>query len=55
MEKDKAAVSLGRRGGKAKVPKGTAMLTPEERVARGKKGAEARWGTVKKAAKKAKK
>lgn len=43
-EKDEAAVSLGRRGGKAKVPKGTAMLTPEERIARGKKGAEARWG-----------
>jgi hypothetical protein len=45
--KDPAAVSLGRRGGKvggrAKVPKGTSMLSKKERVARAKAAAKARW------------
>jgi hypothetical protein len=48
VQKDPAAVSMGRRGGKAKVPKGTAMLTPEERIERGRLGAAARWGKPKK-------
>lgn len=30
--KNAAAVSLGRRGGRAKVPKGLAMLSPERRA-----------------------
>ena len=47
MAKDPAAVALGRKGGKKKVPKGIAMLTPEERTARAKEGAEARWGSKK--------
>lgn len=42
--KDPAAVSLGRRGGKAKVPKGTSMLSKKERVRRAKEAAKARWG-----------
>ena len=46
-KKNPAAVALGRKGGKKKVPKGFAMLTPEERKkiqsARGK----ARWGKKK--------
>lgn len=41
--KNPAAVALGRKGGQAKVPKGAAMLSPEERVERGKKAAAARW------------
>ena len=36
--------SIGRKGGEAKVPKGTAVLTPEERQERAKRAAEARWG-----------
>jgi hypothetical protein len=43
-KKNPAAVALGRKGGRAKVKKGTAMLTKAERVAQGKAGAEARWG-----------
>jgi len=35
---------IGRKGGEAKVPKGTAVLSDEERKERGRKGAEARWG-----------
>lgn len=37
--KDKAAVSLGRRGGKARA----ARLTPEQRRAAARKAAKARW------------
>ena len=37
--KDKAAVSLGRRGGKARAEK----MNPKERVAVAKKAAKARW------------
>jgi hypothetical protein len=43
-KKNPAAVALGRKGGRAKVKKGTAMLTKAERVAQGKAGAAARWG-----------
>ncbi|GAC1496237.1 MAG: hypothetical protein NVS1B6_01210 [Steroidobacteraceae bacterium] len=43
---------LGRRGGLAKVPKGTAALTPEERSERGRMAAKARWAKRKKGAKK---
>jgi hypothetical protein len=46
---------IGRKGGQAKVPKGLATLTPEERRQRAKEGAKARWAKTKKpAAKKAK-
>jgi hypothetical protein len=41
MSKDPAAVELGRKGGLAKVPKGTAALSPKERKARAM--VEARW------------
>jgi hypothetical protein len=41
--KNPAAVALGRKGGKARVPKGVAVLTPEQRSARGKVAALARW------------
>ena len=41
--KNPAAVELGRRGGQKKVPKGLAMLTPEERSARARECAAARW------------
>jgi hypothetical protein len=42
--KNRAAVSLGRRGGKVGGAARAAALTPEERSAIAKKGAEARWG-----------
>jgi hypothetical protein len=42
--KNPAAVALGRRGGRKRVPKGFAMLTDEQRKALGKKAAAARWG-----------
>lgn len=42
--KNAAAVALGRRGGKRKVPKGFSQMAPEKRSAAGKKGAAARWG-----------
>jgi hypothetical protein len=41
--KNPAAVSLGRQGGKAKVPKGFAKMDPERRAAIAKKAAESRW------------
>jgi len=46
MEKRKnaAAVALGRRGGKKRVPKGFSMLTPAQRKAMAKAAAAARWG-----------
>jgi hypothetical protein len=50
-KKNAAAVELGRRGGKVKVPKGTATLSPEERTERAKAAAAARWGTKKSAKK----
>lgn len=42
--KDPAAVSLGRRGGKARVPKGLAKLSKRDRKKIAKQGAAARWG-----------
>lgn len=42
--KDPIAVELGRRGGSHKVPKGTAMLNPEERRERALNANKARWG-----------
>ena len=49
--KNPHAVALGRlgglKGGLARVPKGTAMLSPEERVRRAKEAVAARWGKKK--------
>lgn len=42
-EKDPAAVSLGRRGGKKGGPARAANLTPEERSEAARKAALARW------------
>lgn len=42
--KNRAAVSLGRRGGKVGGPARAAALTAEQRREIAKKGAEARWG-----------
>ena len=53
--KNPAAVALGRLGGQKKVPKGYSALDKEDRVANAKKAALARWGSKKKATKKAKK
>jgi len=39
---------IGRRGGQAKVPKGTAALSDEERREQGRRAAEARWGKPRK-------
>jgi ribosomal protein L19E len=36
--------TMGRKGGKAKVPKGVAKLKPAERSRRAKAAAKARWG-----------
>jgi general stress protein YciG len=38
---------IGRKGGQAKVPKGAAALTPEERRERGRQAAQKRWGKKK--------
>lgn len=46
----RAAAAMGRKGGKAKVPKGFSSMDPEARADAGRKGAQKRWG--KKAAKK---
>lgn len=43
--KNRAAVSLGRRGGKVGGPARAASLTPEQRTEIAKKGAIARWGS----------
>lgn len=45
--KNPAAVALGRRGGKKKVPKGFSQMEPERRKAIAKKAAAARWGKKK--------
>lgn len=44
MVKSRAAVTLGRRGGKARA----ATQTADERKALAKLGAQARWGTLEK-------
>jgi len=41
--KNPAAVALGRRGGKKKVPKGLAKMSPEERKRIQSAGGKARW------------
>jgi hypothetical protein len=41
--KNKAAVELGRKGGKKKVPKGLAMMSPEKRKRIQSAGGKARW------------
>jgi hypothetical protein len=43
-KKNPAAVALGRLGGQAKVRKGIAMLSEEERKQLARKGAAKRWG-----------
>ena len=42
-KKNAAAVALGRRGGKRKVPKGFSMLSQEERKEIARRAAAARW------------
>jgi hypothetical protein len=39
---------IGRRGGQVKVPKGTALLTEEQRKERGRAAAKARWSKKRK-------
>jgi hypothetical protein len=41
---------IGRKGGRARVPKGFAMLTAEQRKESASKAAKARWARVKKKA-----
>ncbi len=43
-KKDRAAVALGRKGGKRGGPARAKVLTPEERSEIAKKAAAARWG-----------
>ena len=45
--KNPAAVSLGRKGGQARVPKGFSALTAEQRSEMAKKANESRWGKPK--------
>ena len=45
-----ALAAIGRKGGQAKVPKGFATLTPEERKARAQESARLRWAKAKGAA-----
>ena len=42
-KKNAAAVALGRRGGKKKVPKGFSMLNRDERQEIARRAAAARW------------
>lgn len=42
-KKNAAAVALGRRGGKKKVPKGFSKMDPERRKEIAEKAAAARW------------
>jgi hypothetical protein len=46
--KNPMAVALGRKGGKKKVPKGLAVLTPEERKKIQSAGGKARWAKKRK-------
>ena len=50
--KNPAAVELGRLGGSRKVPKGLAMLDPEQRRAIATKAARTRWAKTKQKKKK---
>ncbi len=47
-KKNAAAVALGRKGGKAKVPKGFSQMDPPRRAEIAKKAAAARWKDKKK-------
>ena len=47
MEKDPAAVALGRKGGAKKVPKGFATMDAAKALAIRQAGAAARWGKKK--------
>jgi len=42
-KKNRAAVELGRLGGRKRVPKGFSMLSPEQRKANARKAVLARW------------
>jgi hypothetical protein len=44
LDKDPNAVALGRKGGRARVPKGFSMLSPKQRREIARKGALARQG-----------
>ncbi len=46
-EKRQIFVETGRRGGLAKVPKGFAMLSPEERKKKASEAAKLRWAQKK--------
>jgi len=46
-EKNPAAVALGRLGGKRKVQKGFAKMSPERRSQIGREAARKRWGQAK--------
>lgn len=46
-KKNRAAVALGKLGGKRKVAKGFAKLSPEDRSVNAKKAAAKRWGKKK--------
>ena len=46
--KDPAAVSLGRRGGQKRVPKGFSMMDPERRREIARAAAKKRWANRKK-------
>ncbi len=53
MPKNSAAVALGRLGGSVRgVKKGYAVLSPEERAARAREGALARWAKARQKKKK---
>jgi hypothetical protein len=47
-KKDPAAVALGRRGGKKKVPKGFSMMDAERRSEISRKAIKRRWDQAKK-------
>jgi hypothetical protein len=55
MEKEETASEflrrIGKKGGRASVPKGVAVLSKKERSRRGKEAAAARWGKKKGAGK----
>lgn len=51
QKKNPAAVALGRRGGKARVPKGFSMMSAARRSEIARKAATTRWGKKTKAAK----
>jgi len=52
-EISEAAAAMGRKGGRAKVPKGLATMSAEDRKRVQSAGGKARWKAAKKATKKA--